>query len=280
MGDLYAEEQDLFNYVFEEDPPTRSAMRTVRLDMVKSHVTDQGGSAEMAHIPLMKSDGRISCKTIFWWYTMYQIKTNKEKVEYYPTDGSLTWANYSIDWTEHLKQAIGPNGDVTEEGLKKIFNGNIRNIPAKMLKDAETKIRGIREGWKTSHPPGSGKLRPGLGIAEVKMAICGCCFSNAELYNEHMKSIHGIEASLKEDFPSAPPPPSAPQGLYPHLDALNAQSTLPDLRHGSPHPHGQSNQVQPGQLYLPGPDEAQTREARGHRGQGRPHHSTDKLWKI
>ena len=93
--------------------------------------------------------------------------SNKEKVEYYPTDGSLTWANYSIDWTEHLKQAIGPNGDVTEEGIKKIFNGNIRNIPAKMLKEAETKIRTIREGWKTSHPPVLGNVRPALGIYEV-----------------------------------------------------------------------------------------------------------------
>ena len=41
-----------------------------------------------------------------------------------------------------------------------------------------------------------------------------------------MKSIHGVETALKEDFRSAPPPPSAPEGLYPHLDAANAQANF------------------------------------------------------
>ena len=81
MGDLPAEEQDLHDYMFEEDSPTRSAMKTARLEMVKSHVTDQEGSASMATRVLMKSEGRISCKTPFWWFTMAPLKTDNAHVE-------------------------------------------------------------------------------------------------------------------------------------------------------------------------------------------------------
>ena len=76
----------------------------------------------MAHLPLMKSEGRISCTTPFWWFSMVQVTSDKDNVENYPTDGTLEWDNYSINWTKHLQLAIGPNGDVTEEGLKKIFS--------------------------------------------------------------------------------------------------------------------------------------------------------------
>ena len=41
-----------------------------------------------------------------------------------------------------------------------------------------------------------------------------------------MRSIHGIETALKENFRSAPQPPSAPPGMYPHLDALNLQTNF------------------------------------------------------
>ena len=60
-GDQPAVEQDLQAYMFEDDPQRRTALKTTSLGMIKGHVTDQGGSAELAQIPLMKSDGRISC---------------------------------------------------------------------------------------------------------------------------------------------------------------------------------------------------------------------------
>ena len=142
-GDQPAVEQDLQAFAFEDDPDLRKEKKAQSLEMLKGHVTDQGGSAELAHIPLMKSEGRISCKATFWWYTMHQIETKKEKVEYYPFEG-LQWENYSIDWTEHLKKAIGTNGDISEEGIKKVFNGNIMSIPETILNEAETKIRAIR----------------------------------------------------------------------------------------------------------------------------------------
>ena len=122
-GDKPAVEQDLRAYLFEDDPQMKTALRTAALGMVRSHVSDQEGSASMAHLPLMKSEGRISCRTPFWWFTMVQIPSDKDNVENYPTDGTLVWDNYSINWTKYLQQALGPNGDVTEEGLKKIFNG-------------------------------------------------------------------------------------------------------------------------------------------------------------
>ena len=117
MGDLPAEEQYLHEYMFEEDPPTRAAMKTAALEMVKSHVTDQQGSASMATRVLMKSEGRISCKTPFWWFTMASLKTDNAHVEPYPTNKKLKWDNYSVNWTRHLELAIGTEGDVTEEGM-------------------------------------------------------------------------------------------------------------------------------------------------------------------
>ena len=214
---------------------------------------------------------------------MYQIKTNKEKVEYYPNDGSLIWANYSIDWTEHLKKAVGPNGDVSEEGIRKVFNGNIRNIPETMLKEAETKIRTIREGWKTSHPAVLGNVRPALGIYEVKMARCGCCFNNAELYNEHMRSIHGIDTFLKEDFRPAPhhlPPLQAYMHVWMWPMRKPTTPPLPEWRNGPRSPYAQNHEIQPGKVYYPAAYAAQTRKAGSHRRQGRSHHIIDKLWQI
>ena len=202
--DQPAVEQDLQAFAFEDDPNLRKEKKALSLEMLKSHVTYQGGSAELAHIPLMKSDGRISCKTIFWWYTMYQIKSNKEKVEYYPFEG-MQWENYSINWIKHLKKAIGTNGDISEEGIKKVFNGNIRSIPEEMLKEAETKIRAVCADWKLTYPPEAGYERPSLGIYSVKMARCVCCFNNAERYNEHMKSVHGIDTFLHHRVHLNPP---------------------------------------------------------------------------
>ena len=40
------------------------------------------------------------------------------------------------------------------------------------------------------------------------MSRCHCCFDNPAQYNDHMKSIHGIDTNLKRQ---APPAPSAPQ---------------------------------------------------------------------
>ena len=84
-GDQPAVEHDLQAFAFEDDLNLRQDKKTLSLEMLQSQVADQGGSAELAHTPLMKSEGRISCKATFWWYSMHQIETDKNQVEYSDT---------------------------------------------------------------------------------------------------------------------------------------------------------------------------------------------------
>ena len=71
---------------------------------------------------------------------MHQIETARPEVEYYPFEG-MQWENHSINWTKHLKEAVGANGDISKEGVKKVFNGNIRQVTEQMLKEAEVDIK-------------------------------------------------------------------------------------------------------------------------------------------
>ena len=130
-------------------------------------------------------------------------------MEYYPygdKDGpqNFQWENYSINWSPYLQRAVGANGDLSKEGVKRIFNGDIRQVTEEMLMTVQAKIKVIRATWKSKYPPAEGKDRPTLGINGVIMARCPCCFDNPEQYNDHMKSIHGIETSLKRQAPPAP----------------------------------------------------------------------------
>ena len=123
----------------------------------------------------------------------------------------LQWEDYSINWSPYLQKAVGTNGDISKEGVKEIFNGDIRQVTKQMLKDVLDKMYVIRANWKRKYPPTEGRERPSLGINSIQMARCPCCFDNPEQYNDHMKSIHGIKTSLKRQ---APPPPSAPQASH------------------------------------------------------------------
>ena len=127
MGDIAAEEQDLFDHEFEEELSKKSKQKTGRLNMVKSHVADQEGSASMATRVRVKSEGRLSCKALFWWFTISPARG--ENVEQYPDDKKLKWDNYSINWTRYLKEAIGPEGGITEEKLNVVFKGDLTRIP-------------------------------------------------------------------------------------------------------------------------------------------------------
>ena len=77
-GDKPAVEQDLRAYLFEDDPQMKTELRTAALGMVRSHVSDQEGSASMATRVLVKSEGRISCKAPFWWFTIAPIRTDSD----------------------------------------------------------------------------------------------------------------------------------------------------------------------------------------------------------
>ena len=148
----------------------------------------------------MPGKGQYECKASYWWFSMHQVRSTKPNVDYYPYGDdaveNLQWEDYSINWSSYLQRAIGANGDLSKTGVKGIFNGDIRQVTEQMLKDALDKMKVIRATWKSKYPPAEGKERPTLGINGVQMARCPCCFDNPEQYNDHMKSIHGIETSL------------------------------------------------------------------------------------
>ena len=146
-GDQPAVEFDLQSYKFEDDIDLRQEKKTKRLEILKSHVANQGGSPKMAHAPLMPEKGRFECKATYWWYTINQIQTPKPEVEYYPYEG-MQWENHSINWTKHLQKAVGANGELSKEGVKEIFNGDIRQVTEQMLKEAEVGIKAVRATWK------------------------------------------------------------------------------------------------------------------------------------
>ena len=156
-GDQPAVEFDLQSYKFEDDDELRQEKKTKRLGMLKSHVANQGGSPEMAYTPLMSEKGQYECKASYWWFTMHQVLSSKTEIEYYPYE-TMRWENYSIEWSHHLQKAVGANGDLSKEGVKEIFNRNIRQVTEQMLKEAQAKMRVIRANWKEKYPPAKGRI--------------------------------------------------------------------------------------------------------------------------
>ena len=196
---MAAEEQDLFDWEFEEELSKKSRHKTGRLGMVKSHVAEQGGAVTMATRVLVRSNGRYSCQTPMWWFNIGST-IGGDNMEKYPEGKGLKWNDHSINWTMHLKKAIGSEGRITEEGLNTVFNGNLRRIPAHMLNIAEEKIKGLIEDWGVQYPPSPNKERPALGISKAKIAICECRFADGASYNAHMESIHGIQTTFQDEI--------------------------------------------------------------------------------
>ena len=134
-------------------------------------------------------------------------------MEYYPYGDEVgaqnfQWENYTINWSPDLQRAVGPNGDLSREAVKGVFNGDTRKVTAEMLMRVHAKIKVIRANWKDKFPPTAGKDRPTLGIDSLRMSRCPCCFDNPAQYNDHMKSIHGIDTDLKRQVPQTPSAPT------------------------------------------------------------------------
>ena len=145
--------------------------------------------------PLMPEKGQHECKAIFWWYNICQNLSTKTNVEYYPVGKepnaqNIIWDSYSLYWVTELQGAVGANGDLSRESVKRIFNGDIRTLTPEMMIKIESKIRLISAAWKLKNPATTGKERPTLGIDSLSVSRCTCCFDNPVQYNDHMKSIH------------------------------------------------------------------------------------------
>ena len=138
-GDQLAVEFSLQSFKLEDYPAVRKVKMMEKLGMLKSHVQSQRGSPEMACSPLMPEKGQHECKATFWWYSIYQNQSIKPNVEYYPYGNepnaqNFIWENYTINWTPELQRAVGPNGDLSRESVKGVFNGDTKNITAEMQK--------------------------------------------------------------------------------------------------------------------------------------------------
>ncbi len=116
----------------------------------------------MACSPLMPEKGQHECKASYWWFSIHQNQSTKSNVEYYPYGDEVgaqnfQWENYTINWSPDLQRAVGPNGDLSRESVKGVFNGDTRKVTAEMLMRVHAKIKVIRANWKSKHPPTEGK---------------------------------------------------------------------------------------------------------------------------
>ena len=211
-GTHLAKEFSLNSYKLEEELNARKAKKNERMAMLNGHVLNQGGSSDMCGEPLIPGDGQFNCKAIFLWYNIGQNLSTNPQVDYYPTGTEnnadrYIWDNYTINWTSELQGAVGSNGDLSSGSVKEIFNGDIRALTPEMMQRIESTIGLISNKWVQKNPAAQGKIRPTLGIRSTSVARCTCCFNNPALYNNHMRSIHGIETELERPTtaPSAPP---------------------------------------------------------------------------
>ena len=212
-GTHRAKEFSLNSYRLEEEQNARKAKRNERMAMLNGHVLNQGGSSDMCGEPLIPGDGQFNCKAIFLWYNIGQNLSTNPQVEYYPTGTEIhadryIWDNYTINWTSELQGAVGSNGDLSSGSVKGIFNGDIRALTPEMMQKIENTIGLISNKWVQKYPATQGKIRPTLGIRSTSVARCNCCFSNPALYNNHMRSIHGIETELEGPSTASSAPPS------------------------------------------------------------------------
>ena len=224
MGDCdsgkIAEEIDLLEYTSEDDQAAKTRLKGGAMDLLKRHIKEQRGSPNLANRVLKKGDGEgdIVCTILYWWFDIAQDDEGKPNIEEYPrNNGNLVWEDQAVNWTDALRTVISAKGDITDEGINRLFNGDMNRFPEHLLKLAQAKIWKIPAEWKRNLPPTQGKLRPSLGVDDVRIARCECRFTDARNYNDHMRSIHGVQTNLALlPAPSIPiPPPVNPTNLDP-----------------------------------------------------------------
>ena len=155
-GTHQATEFSLMSFKLEDEPDARKVKKNEKLGMLRCHVLSQGGSTEMCGEPLIPEKGQHECKAIFWWYNIGQYLSNKTNVDYYPIGTetnaqNFIWDNYSICWTAELQGAVGANGDLSRESVKKIFNGDIKTLTPEMIK------KNRKQDWSNQHHLGKEK---------------------------------------------------------------------------------------------------------------------------